>query len=206
MVEGKRVWIFFYGTFMDASVLKGQGINSPAVIPARISGYELYIRPRVNLLRVDQHDLHTKAATKAGFEVHRRACLEAQTSVGDRSKPNALDRIHTIYKLVFSGWRSCKSCQSCHHSFVYGSIARLTHDEITKLYAGLEERFNLKYLPEAVLAETLDGNFRPALCYIAPQMDESPPDSEYIRQMGAAARAAGLPEWYAVYLESLEAN
>jgi hypothetical protein len=145
MVEEKRVRIFFYGTFMDASVLKGQGINSPAVIPARISGYELYMRPRVNLIRADR-------------------------------------------------------------SFVYGSIAQLTHDEITKLYAGLEERFNLKYLPEAVLAETLDGNFRPVLCYIAPQMEESPPDSEYIRQMGAAARAAGLPEWYAVYLESLEAN
>ncbi|MDQ2855716.1 MAG: gamma-glutamylcyclotransferase [Acidobacteriota bacterium] len=145
MVNEKRVWIFFYGTFMDANVLKEQSINSPTVMPAKLNGYEIYISPRVNLVSADR-------------------------------------------------------------SLVYGSLAQLTHDEITKLYAGLEQRFNLKYLPEAVLAETLDGNFRPALCYVAPHMDESPPDSEYIRQMGIAARAAGLPEWYAVYLESLEAN
>jgi hypothetical protein len=143
MMEEKRVWIFFYGTFMDRGVLLEQGINSPAVIPARLSGYELSIRPRVNLTPVER-------------------------------------------------------------SFVYGSIAQLTHDEITKLYTGLEQSFSLIYLPEAVLAETLDGNFRPALCYIAPQMEDRPPDSEYIRQMAAAARAASLPEWYAVYLESLE--
>jgi hypothetical protein len=145
MLNEKRVWIFFYGTFMDASVLKEQGINSPRVIPARLSGYQIYIRPRVNLVPADR-------------------------------------------------------------SFVYGSLAQLTHDEITELYAGLKQRFNLKYFPEAVLAETLDGNFRPALCYVAPRMDESPPDPEYIHQMGAAARAAALPEWYAVYLESLETN
>ena len=130
---------------MDRGVLAEQGINSPAVIPARLSGYELSIRPRVNVTPVDR-------------------------------------------------------------SSVYGSIAQLTHDEIAKLYTSLEQRFNLIYLPEAVLAETLDGNFRPALCYIAPHMDDSAPDSEYISQMAAAARAAGLPEWYAVYLESLEAN
>lgn len=143
--EERRVWIFFCGTFMDGSVLAGEGISSPEVIPARITGYELYVRPRVTLIRVDR-------------------------------------------------------------SFVYGSIAKLTHDEITKLYEGLEQRFNLKYLPEAVLAQTLDGNFKPALCYIAPYMEERPPESEYIRQLAAAARAIGLPEWYAASVEFFENN
>ncbi|MCU1265867.1 MAG: hypothetical protein JWM21_2185 [Acidobacteria bacterium] len=142
-VKENRVWIFFYGTYMDPSVLTANDINSPEVIPARISGYQLCIRPRVNLIPTER-------------------------------------------------------------SFVYGSIAKLTHDEISKLYGGLEQRFNLKYLPEAVLAQTLDGNLRPALCYIAPHMEESLPSSEYVRQMAAAVRAIGLPEWYATQVESLE--
>jgi len=140
-VKDSRVWIFFYGTFMDPAVLTAQGVSSTEVIPARLSGYELHIRPRANLIPADR-------------------------------------------------------------SVVYGSIARLTNDEIAKLYQDLEVRFGLKYLPEAVLAETLDGALRPALCYIAPHMDDSPPDRQYLKQMVEAVRAIGLPDWYASHVES----
>ena len=140
MIE-RRVRIFFYGTFMDRKVLAEHGINSPEVVPARLSGYELSIRPRVNLTRLD---------------------------------------------------RSC----------VYGSIAAATHDEIGKLYADLEKTFALKYLPEAVLAETLDGALLPALCYVASHMEPSAPDPDYVKQLAECVRGLGLPEWYAVYVES----
>jgi hypothetical protein len=137
----KRVRIFFYGTFMTRAVLAGHGIHVPTVVPAKLSGYKLSIRPRANLIKDD-----------------------------------------------------C-SCS-------YGSITALTHDEISTLYQNLAVQFGLKYLPEALIAESLDGGFIPVLCYIAPQMEESPPPPEYVRQLASCVRELGLPEWYASYVES----
>jgi hypothetical protein len=44
-----KVWVFFYGTFMSAKILKQHGIDCDKTHPAKISGYLLTIRPRVNL-------------------------------------------------------------------------------------------------------------------------------------------------------------
>lgn len=84
----------------------------------------------------------------------------------------------------------------------YGVITEVTHEDLARLYSDLEERFGLKYLPEPVLAEALDGTVRPALCYIAPHMDDAPATSDYVGQLAEAVRAAGLPEWYAELVES----
>ena len=69
-------------------------------------------------------------------------------------------------------------------------------------YRNLDDQFGLKYLPEAVIAESLDGTFRPVLCYIAPEMDDSAPSPEYVKQLASCVRELGLPEWYAAYVES----
>ncbi|ASC72585.1 hypothetical protein XM38_035430 [Halomicronema hongdechloris C2206] len=45
----EKTWIFFYGTFMSAQVLRQHGIDCPETYAARLSGYALSIRPRVNL-------------------------------------------------------------------------------------------------------------------------------------------------------------
>jgi gamma-glutamyl AIG2-like cyclotransferase len=136
-----RIWVFFYGAFMSPAVLLDYGVTPGRIVPARLNGYELSIRPRGNLARSD---------------------------------------------------RSC----------VYGVIADVTHEDLARLYSDLEERLGLKYLPEPVLAETLDGTFRPALCYIAPHMDDGVATSDYVGQLAEAVRAAGLPEWYAKFVES----
>jgi hypothetical protein len=60
----------------------------------------------------------------------------------------------------------------------------------------------LKYVPEAVLAETFEGTVRPVLCYLAPHMDDAPASNEYVNQLAEAVRAAGLREWYAEIVES----
>ena len=86
---------------------------------------------------------------------------------------------------------------------VYGALAAVTHDDLTKLYTHLEERHGIKYLPEPVLAETLDGALRPALCYIAPRTGEGRPAREYVEQLAECVRELGLPEWYAARVESL---
>lgn len=140
-VQQRRVNVFFYGTFMANAVLAEHGIEAPEVVPAKLSGYQLSIRPRVNLARAE---------------------------------------------------RSC----------VYGSVASVTPDELARLYAQLETDFGVKYFPEPVLTEALDGSIRLALCYIASQMVESPPAANYVKQLAKCVRGLGLPDWYAVYVES----
>jgi len=44
-----RTAVFFYGTFMSSRVLKEHGIACDLTLPAKLSGYRLSIRPRVNL-------------------------------------------------------------------------------------------------------------------------------------------------------------
>jgi hypothetical protein len=44
-----RTAVFFYGTFMSSCVLKEHGIECDLTLPAKLSGYRLSIRPRVNL-------------------------------------------------------------------------------------------------------------------------------------------------------------
>ncbi len=46
-----KIWVFFYGTFMSAKVLKQHGIDCEKTYPAKISGYSLMIKPRVNLVK-----------------------------------------------------------------------------------------------------------------------------------------------------------
>lgn len=136
----KRVWVFFYGTFMDSAVLAANEIIAEAV-PARLHGYQLEIKNRANLIRTDR-------------------------------------------------------------GVVYGSIAKLSHDELRKLYQKIQDTVGLIYLPEATLAELLDGSLQTALCYIVPQMEAGTPDAEYLGQMVAAAEAIRAPDWYLTHIKS----
>jgi hypothetical protein len=144
-MDERRVWIFFYGAFMDPAVLQANDINVTVVVAALVRGRRLELRPRANLLADDQ-------------------------------------------------------------AVSFGSLAQLTHREIDSLYRMLDEKFGLRYLPEAVMAETLEGTLRPALCFVASELDGSMPTHEYIQQMLAAIKAVGLPEWYASYVQSLEGD
>ena len=46
-----KVWVFFYGTFMSAKVLRHHGLDCEITYPAKLAGYSLLIQPRVNLLK-----------------------------------------------------------------------------------------------------------------------------------------------------------
>jgi hypothetical protein len=83
-----------------------------------------------------------------------------------------------------------------------GIVAAATHDELTRLYAYAREVLGETYLPQAVLAETTDGAWRSALCYIAPGMEPRPPAADYVDRIVAAARALGVPRWYVERLEA----
>lgn len=84
---------------------------------------------------------------------------------------------------------------------VYGILATATHAELGRLYRYAEDELGGTYLPQAVLAQTLDGTFRPALCYIAPAMEPAPADADYVDRILRPAREYGFPDWYIAKLE-----
>jgi hypothetical protein len=85
---------------------------------------------------------------------------------------------------------------------VYGIVATATHEELRRLYEHARNILGETYPPEAVLTETLDGKWLPALCYIAPSIDPRPAANDYIDRIVDAAKEFGLPAWYIERLES----
>lgn len=131
----KKVWSFFYGSYINISVLKEINLLPQQYEIAKLNGFDIRIEPRANLIPSDQH---------------------------------------------------------C----VYGIVATLTHEELARLYAHAKERLGEVYLPEAVLVETWEGSFRPALCYIAPHMQSKPAEREYVDRIVNPAREFRFPDWY----------
>ena len=91
--------------------------------------------------------------------------------------------------------------RSTQHS-VYGILATGTHTELARLYAHAKDVLGEIYLPEAVFAETLDGKWRPALCYLCPAMVPKPATNDYLDRTVTPARKYGFPGWYLERLES----
>lgn len=140
MTESK-VWVFFYGSYMNRDVLKEVDLAPEQWEVARVGGFDIVIQPRANLIRSDRH---------------------------------------------------------C----VYGILASATHAELNRLYAHAKDVLGETYLPEAVLAQTTSGEWRSALCYIAPSMDEGPAAKDYVERILKAARDYSFPGWYIQQLET----
>jgi hypothetical protein len=136
-----KIWVFFYGSYMNLAVLREVELIPDGVEAARVAGWAIDIRPRANMVR---------------------SPLEA----------------------------------------VHGVLARATHAELARLYAHAHDVLGEIYLPEAVLAETPDGRWRAALCYICPEMLPRPAENAYVGRIADAAREHGLPAAYVARLES----
>ena len=85
---------------------------------------------------------------------------------------------------------------------VFGILATATHAELARLYEHSTKVLGETYYPEAVLAQTREGLWRPALCYIAPDMAEKPADRDYVNRIVNPARKYGFPDWYVAKIES----
>ena len=68
-----------------------------------------------------------------------------------------------------------------------------THRELGRLYEHAKDVLGEVYLPEAVLAQTLDGMLRPALCYISPGNGRSSDVPRLPRQNCFAASGVWFP-------------
>lgn len=136
-----RVWVFFYGSYINFDVLQSVGLVPEHWEVARLSGFDIQIRPLANLVRSEQHT-------------------------------------------------------------VYGILATGTHEELARLYTHAQNVLGSTYLPEAVLVQTLDGRWQPAMCYLAPHMEPQPPTNEYNDRIATPARQHGFPAWYVQRIES----
>jgi len=85
---------------------------------------------------------------------------------------------------------------------VHGIVAIATHDELDRLYAHARDILGEVYLPQPVLVETGEGAWRPALCYIAPEMELRPAEDDYIDRIVRPARELEFPDWYVERIES----
>jgi hypothetical protein len=82
----------------------------------------------------------------------------------------------------------------------YGMLMALTHHDIAQLYATLGLQHDR---PEAVLAQTLEGQAVPALCY---DLAEPPRTGErnpaYAAQLKAVMQGLGFPAAYVASIQS----
>jgi hypothetical protein len=86
---------------------------------------------------------------------------------------------------------------------VYGILATATHAELHRLYTEHARGvLGGSYLPQAVLAETGSGQWRPALCYLAHDMRPAPAAADYVARIARPAREYGFPGWYCARIES----
>ena len=76
---------------------------------------------------------------------------------------------------------------------VCGIVATATHTELRRLYDSARQGLGGTYLPEAVMVQTLDGKWLPALCYIAPVMEPGPAPGDYLERIVGPARRHGFP-------------
>ena len=54
-MSGPKIWVFFYGSFINLEVLAEVGFVPDRVEVARLSGFDIRIGPLANLVRSDRH-------------------------------------------------------------------------------------------------------------------------------------------------------
>jgi hypothetical protein len=84
----------------------------------------------------------------------------------------------------------------------YGIVALATHAELARLYAHAKDVLGEVYLPEAVLVQTLDGKWMPAMTYLCPEMEPQPAEDTYVARISEPAKRYCFPNWYIERIDS----
>jgi cation transport regulator ChaC len=84
-----KVWVFFYGSYMNFDVLREVEIIPDEWGVARLDGFDIRIEPRANLVRSDEHCVFGIAATATHAEL-RRLYAHAQQVLGELYLPEAV--------------------------------------------------------------------------------------------------------------------
>jgi cation transport regulator ChaC len=84
-----KVWAFFYGSFINLDVLRGTGYVPARYEVARLSGFDITIRPLANLVRSDRHSVYGIVA-EATHEELARLYEHARNDLGGTYLPEAV--------------------------------------------------------------------------------------------------------------------
>lgn len=91
-------------------------------------------------------------------------------------------------------------------TMVYGILATARHDELDRLYTDhAKGKLGEVYLPEAVVALDSAGRQRPALTYIAHEMNKKSAEKAYVERIAMPAERYGFPVDYIAKLRSFVA-
>jgi hypothetical protein len=88
-MSAPRVWVFFYGSYMNLDVLAGVGLAPANLTAATLAGFDIRIAPRANLLRDESAHVHGILATLSHGELDR-LYAHAQDVLGELYLPEAV--------------------------------------------------------------------------------------------------------------------
>lgn len=71
MTEEKKVWVFFYGPHINLNVLKEADISPDFFDIAKLSGFDIVIQPRANLIPSFAHEVFGILTTASHSELER---------------------------------------------------------------------------------------------------------------------------------------
>jgi hypothetical protein len=86
---------------------------------------------------------------------------------------------------------------------ICGILVYPTHQELGRLYA--RDGVGV-FLPEAVVVETGDHRWVPALCYMPPSRGSESPDLPYVERLIQAGQEHGFPAWYLRRLDEVRSG
>ena len=66
-----KVWVFFYGSYMNPDVLREVNLEPGNFEPARLPGFDIAIAPRANLVRSERHAVYGVCARATHEELDR---------------------------------------------------------------------------------------------------------------------------------------
>ncbi len=84
-----KVWVFFYGSYMNRRVLAEVGLEPEEVEVARVAGWDIQIHPRANLVRSETRSVHGILARATHDELDR-LYTHARDVLGEVYRPEAV--------------------------------------------------------------------------------------------------------------------
>jgi hypothetical protein len=102
-----KIWVFFYGSYMNRRVLAEVGIVPDELEEARVAGFDIAIRPRANLVRAETAVVHG-VLTRATHDELTRLYAHAKDQLGELYLPEAV-----LAESRTGAWRAAL-CYLCH--------------------------------------------------------------------------------------------
>jgi gamma-glutamylcyclotransferase len=84
-----KVWVFFYGSYMNRDVLGEVGIRLEEVEVARVAGWDIMIKPRANLVPSETSAVHG-ILTRATHDELTKLYAHAKDVLGEVYLPEAV--------------------------------------------------------------------------------------------------------------------